>query len=95
MTRLSNNAFENCYSIREVVFSNSVNIESSTFNNCVSLAIVDFSRVGSVPTLSNTNAFNGTSANLKIIVPDALYDDWIGASNWSSIASKIVKASEA
>ena len=36
-----------------------------------------------------------TNENLKIIVPDELYDTWIVATNWSTYANKIVKASEA
>lgn len=36
------------------------------------------------------------SSDCKIVVPDALYDTWIAATNWSSstIVSHIVKASE-
>jgi hypothetical protein len=49
--------------------------------------------------LANVDAFGNTPTNRQIIVPDALYDDWILADNWSSstnnIASSIVKASEA
>jgi hypothetical protein len=44
-----------------------------------------------VPTLSSTTAFDSPK---KIVVPDALYDEWIAATNWVSYASKIVKASE-
>ena len=30
----------------------------------------------------------------KIIVPDALYDEWIVATNWATYASQIIKKSE-
>ena len=55
---------------------------------------MNFSQATAVPTLSNVNAFNSTNATYKIVVPDALYSSWTTASNWSSIASHIVKASE-
>lgn len=53
----------------------------------------NFSRHTSIPTLSATTAFQATGS-AKIVVPDALYDQWIAATNWSSLASRIVKASE-
>ena len=40
---------------------------------------------------------NGTSSkvsNTKIIVPDALYDNWIAATWWKSHASQIIKLSD-
>ena len=47
-----------------------------------------------VPTLANVAAMGRNTDTSKIYVPDALYDEWIAATNWSSIASRIVKASE-
>lgn len=52
----------------------------------------DFSACAQVPTLANANAFGHTSGG--IVVPDALYDEWIAATNWSTYADRIVKASE-
>ena len=66
-------------------------IGSSAFYNCGSLDLADFRKVKVVPTLGSSNFNKGTS---KIVVPDDLYDEWIAATNWSSLASKIVKASE-
>lgn len=45
-----------------------------------------------VPTMTNVNVFSGLACN--IYVPDALYDEWIVATNWATYASRIVKASE-
>lgn len=56
--------------------------------------VLDFSRHNTVPSLSSSSAFGSNLDNFKIVVPDALYDTWIAATNWSSRASKIVKASE-
>ena len=57
--------------------------------------MVDFSQATAVPTMHNTNTFQNTNNTFKIVVPDALYNDWIVATNWSTYASHIVKASEA
>jgi hypothetical protein len=40
--------------------------------------------------LSNINAFSGGARDYEIWVPSSLYNDWIVASNWSSIASHII-----
>lgn len=45
-----------------------------------------------MPTLINTSAFSNTSANKKIVVPDALYSTWISSENWSSSTNGIVEA---
>ena len=47
-----------------------------------------------MPSLSNADAFSGIAFNCKFIVPDALYDEWIAATNWSTYASKIIKKSD-
>ena len=69
-------------------------IPQGLFMSCNSLKMCDMRDHNAVPTLSNVNAFNGTSSTLKIVVPDALYDEWIAATNWSTLASKIIKSSE-
>ena len=66
----------------------------TTFKGCTALEVVDFSQATAVPALANINAFANTNNTYKIVVPDALYNDWIAASNWSdsSIVGHIVKA---
>ena len=58
----------------------------------------DFRRCKKVPTLSNVSAFDNTQTDKEIVVPDDLYDTWIGSTNWNSSTNKIkesiVKASE-
>jgi len=88
-------AFNNCYSLTKFVVSKDVaNIPASAFTNCCCMKIYDFSQHTQVPTLANTNAFTNIPNDCQIIVPDDLYDTWIAATNWSTYASKIVKASE-
>ena len=62
------------------------------FYGCTALPSITFFEHTSVPTLENINAFDNTTC--KFIVPDALYDEWIVATNWSTYADRIVKASE-
>ena len=53
--------------------------------------IFDFTRHTFVPTLNSSLSINMIGF---IIVPDALYDEWINATNWSSGANKIFKHSD-
>lgn len=57
---------------------------------------MDFSDATAVPALSNTNAFSNTNSTYKIVVPDALYDSWRAATNWSNanIKPHIVRKSD-
>jgi hypothetical protein len=95
VTSISTYAFQNCYSLSSMIIPNGVtSIGTSAFQNCYGVAFYDFSQHTVVPTLSATNVFNNIPSDCKIIVPDALYDEWINATNWTTYASKIVKASE-
>ena len=95
VTNIGSFAFSGCANLLKIVVPESVTrIQASTFNNCVNIIRYDFTKVTAVPTLSNVNAFTGINANCKISVPDDLYDEWIVATNWSTYASYIVKASE-
>lgn len=69
-------------------------IGNYAFNYCYGMAYYDFTQCTSVPTLGGTAAFSSNASDRKIVVPDNLYDTWIAATNWSSLASQIVKASE-
>lgn len=93
-----NQMFYGCTALHSCVFPNGcTSINSQCFSQCYDLVFVDFSKCVSIPTLSNVNAFEtNLREGMKIVVPDALYDDWITATNWSSsnIVSKIIKKSE-
>ena len=88
-------AFYFCYSLTNIVISKSIkSIGNYVFYNCYSLTKYDFSQCSSVPTLSNTSCFTSINPICKIIVPDSLYNTWKAASNWSTYADYIYKASE-
>ena len=90
VTSIGSYAFNYCYALTSISIPNSVtSIGSSAFSNCHSVRFYDFSTHTSVPTLASTNALS-TPDDCEIRVPAALYDEWIAATNWSSIASKIV-----
>lgn len=63
------------------------------FVACYELIICDFRKAKYVPSLADTN-FITNRDSCKIIVPDALYDEWIAATNWATYADRIVKSSE-
>ncbi len=95
VTSISSYAFQNCYSLTSITIPEGVtSIFNSTFQRCYSIIKYDFSQATAVPTLNNVNAFEGINKICKIIVPDNLYDQWIAATNWSTYADYIYKASE-
>lgn len=95
VTTVINSAFHTCTKCLRFKMSKNINsIGTQAFSYCSVAKVFDFRDSEQIPTLENSNAFSSTSANSKIVVPDALYDDWIVATNWSTYASRIVKASE-
>ena len=95
VTSIGDSVFNSCFSLTSVTIPNEVtSIGNGAFNSCYSLTKYDFSQATAVPTLSNTSAFQAINKLCKIVVPDNLYDQWIAATNWSSYADYIYKASE-
>ena len=96
VTSLGSYAFSNCQVITKLVVPKEIsNILANTFDGCSGMKTYDFSQHTQVPTLANISAFSGIPTDCQIIVPDSLYSTWIAATNWSTYASNIVKASEA
>lgn len=95
LNTISSEAFTNCFKLRYIKMPPNIQtIDSKVFLSCINLEEVDFSDSSVVPTLANKDAFTSTNKILKIYVPDALYDNWIVATNWASISNKIHKVSE-
>ena len=95
VTSIGTSAFGACFNLASITIPDSVtSIGGSAFDNCHGLTKYDMTSHTSVPTLSSTNAFPGINPICKIYVPDALYDEWIVATNWSTYADYIYKASE-
>lgn len=95
VTSIGTYTFQYCHSLTNIVIPSSVtSIGSNAFYACYTLTKYDFSQCTAIPTLSATSAFTDINGICKIIVPDSLYDEWIAASNWSTYANYIYKASE-
>lgn len=81
--------------LKRVKFGNSITrITSYAFNGCP-LELLDFREATVVPTLDDGTIFVGMAEGCQIVVPDALYDEWVAASKWSNLEkATYVKASE-
>ena len=64
------------------------------YTNSSNKFVIDMTECTSVPSLEDISGFFTFSRIYTIVVPDELYDSWINATNWSAIASHIVKQSD-
>ena len=64
------------------------------FYGCTSLELIDMTGSTGVPHLAYSANFQSINSTYKIVVPDSLYDTWIAATNWASIATHIMKKSD-
>ena len=89
------NMFNGCTSLKRIKMNaSSGNWGDYMFRGCTSLELVDMTGSTGVPPLYDVNNFDNTNDTYKIVVPDSLYDTWIAATNWASIASHIMKKSD-
>ncbi len=89
VTTIGAYAFNACNCLSSVTIPNSVtSIGNSAFANC-NVSEYDFSQFSKVPTLG-TNVFEGILSSTKILVPSALYDTWVAATNWATYANNII-----
>lgn len=95
VTNIPSYAFAECTALKRVVVKGDITqISSYAFLNNTAMELYDFTHCTSIPTLSGINAFNKIPTTCKIVVPDDLYEDWKGQTNWSTYADRIIKASE-
>ena len=83
--------FNGCSKLTTADFPVAESIGNTAFNNCSALTTLIL-RSGTMATLSNTNAFNGTpikSGTGYIYVPAALVDTYKAATNWTAYANQI------
>jgi hypothetical protein len=94
-TKIGTFAFTQYTRATSIIFPESIRlIMNMAFDRCSSIEYYDFSNSTTVPLLNFVNAFYGISSGYKIIVPDALFDEWVAATNWSEYASKIIKKTD-
>ena len=91
ITSIGSNTFYGCINnlTKVIVLGTLSSIGAYAFANCSFVKYYDFSSHTSVPTLSNTNAFNNMHADCEILVPASLYEEWKAATNWSTYADNI------
>lgn len=95
VTSINAYAFWVCSSLSSVTYKGQApNISPSTFNSCSKIQLYDLRNCTTVPSLATT-ATLGHASGCQIVVPDALYDEWQQATNWSSLTDVVwVRASE-
>lgn len=94
ISAISSRSLYTCTSLEYIKFGGAVSsIASLSMAYCYGLAVLDFSDVSSVPSLAATEAFSSLPSDCKIVVPDSLYSSWKSATNWSTYANRMVKAS--
>lgn len=76
--------------LQSIIFGDLTYMGPNSAINNAKCMLYDFTRCTTVPELNHTNAFTGINANAKMIVPAALYDEWIVATNWAEYAEYIV-----
>jgi hypothetical protein len=95
ITTIAEQMFYGCTILSEVYIPNSVtSLESKAFYGCDMLKKLDFSHFTEIPSLSTYPNSPFPTETPTIVVPDALYDEWVATTGWKNYASKIVKASE-
>lgn len=83
-----------CISLASVVCTGDISaIHNLAFAGCKALKIIDMSQCSAIPTLESQYVFRDCPADMEIIVPASLLDEWKTATNWSVYADNI-KAKE-
>lgn len=91
------NMFGYCGKLKRVEFQAGSNgtLPMSTFQHCYNLRILDFRKVSEVIKLANTSNVIPTSLPVVFVIPDELYDEWTGTTNWTVYSGdQFIKASE-
>ena len=86
LTSIGASAFTNCRSMTTLIIpDNVISIGNNAFQNCSGLTSILVGR--NTPPTIGTNVFNGS--NCLIYVPQASYDLYVNAENWSAYADRI------
>ena len=102
ITTVGTSAFYNCSKLTSAELPNVTNIGSNAFKSCARLTKLDLTGVKSVPKLSAgaftytpIGGYSNTAQQYgSVIVPASLYSAFVKATNWSTIANRIVPDSQ-
>lgn len=82
--------YNGCTALVEVICNSNIKkIGSMAFFGCYSLKTLDLTKNTEIATLESYNAFQKTAADLEILVPASLAEDWKKATNWTAYADNI------
>ena len=82
----SGNMCRDCKGLKRVIFEgDNPYLADGAFYGCTSLELVDLSKCAVVPALRYTNDFTNVPTTCEFRIPAALYDEWIKATNWSTM----------
>lgn len=91
ITAVPAKCFQNCYCLTTMTLPSTItSIGNSAFDSCYSLAYLDMTAINTVPTLTNSNAFNNTPSDFVIKVPSAMLPQYENNSVWRQVYSKLV-----
>ena len=91
LEEIGSSVFKECLSLSSITISSSVQyIDDSAFENCSSLTSVIVVRAVTGITNLGSNAFDGCSTSLQIVVPQDRIAEYKNKVYWSSYKSKIV-----
>lgn len=98
-TTLSGSTFSTCGGLTKIVFPSSMTqlgtgSDRNTFRLCYGLKLMDFRNCTRVVAFNSSTQIQNLRSDCDIVVPDSLYSSWIVATNWSTYASQIKKASD-
>ena len=82
----SGNMCRDCKGLKRVIFEgDNPFLAGGSFYGCTSLELVDLSKCKVVPSLRYTDCFTNVPTTCEFRIPAALYDEWIKATNWSTM----------
>lgn len=95
VSQMTGDLFYGCTSLEKVTFLDLFNYGfNNAFKTCSAMKVYDFRHNSHITSLTIISDF-GHAPGCKIVVPDALYEDWKKATNWAALTDVVwVKASE-
>lgn len=88
LTSIGGRAFYYCYSLKSLAIPKGcTNTSNDVFVNCYRMRELDFTKLTKVPTVTGGAIASAVNIEFRILVPANLYDTWITATNWTTLAS--------